>query len=86
MKIQGAWTDRCLDNQKKTAKIIFQTIYLQPCISIIHWNKLYVNLFWKFPGLKIIIIAISNREFITSNFKGGKLQLKMISHLQLLTT
>ena len=48
MIIQGAWT-RPMPGQpeENLLKSFSQTIYLQLCISIIHWNKYHVNLVWK---------------------------------------
>ena len=38
LDVTDAWTTR-----RKLLKSFSYTIYLQPCISIIHWNKYHVN-------------------------------------------
>ena len=69
--------NRCKCNERVSSFLV------PPCYEDMGF---FVSFLASFAGLKILIIAISNREFISSSIKGGKLELKMICNLQLLTT
>ena len=74
MIIQGAWT-RPMPGQpeENLLKSFSQTIYLQLCISIIHWNKYHVIVlpytptFCSWAWLKAIM-PFSNRALTTKNY------------------